>query len=97
MRNDEISRLLDLCCRAAACRRQDVLGSCRQWPLMKARYAFFFIAMDMGLRQYEAAWWLNRSKNMSFHYQKMALNLMESDAQFRLLVDKVRVQYEHKQ
>ena len=56
---------------------------------MKARYAFFLLAMENGLRQYEAAWWLN----VSFHYRKTASALLESDAEFRSLVSKVRVLY----
>lgn len=60
---------------------------------MMARYAFFVLAMENGLRQYEAAWWLNRSKNVSFHYRKTASALLESDAEFRTLVEKVREQY----
>lgn len=93
MRNDEIQRLLLLCCRAACCRPAAVLGACREWRLMMARYAFFLLAMEHGLRQYEAAWWLNRSKNVSFHYRKTAADLMESNAEFRNLVSKVRKSY----
>ena len=89
MRNDEIQRLLLLCCRIAGCRLPAVLSACREWRLMKARYAFFLLAMENGLRQYEAAWWLN----VSFHYRKTASALLESDAEFRSLVSKVRVLY----
>lgn len=95
MRNDEVFRLLDVCCRAACCSRKALLGSCRTWPLMAARYAFFVLAMEHGLRQYEAAWWLNRSKNVSFHYRKTSAALLESDASFRGLVDKARERYEN--
>lgn len=95
MRNDEVFRLLDVCCRASGCSRKALLGGCRRWPLMAARYAFFVLAMEHGLRQYEAAWWLNRSKNVSFHYRKTAAALLESDAGFRSLVAKVRERYEN--
>ena len=95
MRNDDVSRLLDLCCDETGCRRAVVLGNCRRWPLMAARYAFFQLAMDYGLRQYEAAWWLNRSKNVSFHYRKTAAALAQNDRQFRQLIKKVRERYEY--
>ena len=95
MCNYEVFRLLDMCCRASGCSRKALLVSCRKWPLMAARYAFFVLAMEHGLRQYEAAWWLNRSKNVSFHYRKTSSALLESDAGFRGLVAKVRERYEN--
>ena len=90
MQLSKMTEILEVACRVCGCSVRQAKGSDRRAKVMNARYIFFLLAREEGARQFESLWFLNRSRNVGYHYSKTARNFEQNDTAFQKLLARAK-------
>ncbi|MBE6311444.1 MAG: hypothetical protein E7080_10405 [Bacteroidales bacterium] len=88
-----LDTILQVACSVTRCSVLQALGLNRQRKCMFARFIFFALATEKGIRDYVVVWHIRRERSTAYYYKKQVEDLSQFDKEFNVLLFKAREKY----